>query len=449
MSAGRPVSADNPSARRAAELALDAWPFPDSRQAVARVLVAYIKDDGCMVWPSALRLAHRAGVSEDTVQRALAEFDRKGLTVRMRDFEFPANDPDDDGKPRRRIARRVDMHRLHDIYPENIGWNAFLERGRAKQQKRDRKRRFTASRGNPPDASITAPGGNPSHAQGLPEAFGLPQTDGRVTANGAPDYRTGAPDYCTEGDGLPHETHRIAAPCSTSVLERLPERIEQRSGERERAALIAGRASARRDVYGLIARLAEESPQVRERVAALALPFVEAFGVPPKPLMISRMLNRLQLMAAERCQPSLMIKAVEIAKPKLDGTYACPWVLIERTLTELIAELNAKRHDGVSVDAMMSAYQALCRDGLCSPMDNQNDRRKMRTALAALIERGATEETMRDAVPLAKATLRVGQNPRGPTLVRAMRTIMEKSGEPFFSKPVHAAFVAPGNETRH
>ncbi|WP_368622907.1 hypothetical protein [Paraburkholderia sp. BR13444] len=175
---------------------MDSHAFPDARQTVARALVAHIKDDECVVWPSALKIAYRAGVSEATAQRVLTEFDRKGLTVRLPDFVIPP-DPKNP-KPKKQIARRVDMHRLHELYPENIDWDEYLVGGRAKQQ------RFAAK---------------------------------RITASEVSDYRM-------NNGGLPHRTPRITSPCGTSVLERLQERsIERFKTSNDGTARVSQRAA--------------------------------------------------------------------------------------------------------------------------------------------------------------------------------------------------------------
>ncbi|MEX3896361.1 hypothetical protein [Paraburkholderia sp. BR10954] len=253
MSAGRVVDKDHPSARRAAELVLDTYPFPDSRQAVARVLVAFIKDDSCMVWPSALRLAHRAGVSEDTVQRALADFERTGLAVRVADFACPV-DPDDDYTRRTggTIARRVDMHRLHELYPRNVEWKEF--RGRERSKKPKRKATVTAPRGNFEDTEVTAPGGN-SRADSITRRDAkLPQAGSEVTASGEKSYRKTEPELPQAGTEVTAKGQASYRTMRHERLERSDERLEQHerqralSGPHGRASLVDFAARSSTDV---------------------------------------------------------------------------------------------------------------------------------------------------------------------------------------------------------
>jgi hypothetical protein len=171
MSAGREVNADNLSAREEAERELERHPFPDKRQAVAWALVRFINDDSCTVWPSALRLAHRAGVGQDTAQRVLADFDRTGLTVRV----------EGTGDKGGSIVRRIDIHRLHELYPGNVGWDEFSAREPGRKPAKIPKE-VTAPGGNFNGTKVAAPSGNFDFDTSAPEVVKLPQMGGEVAA---------------------------------------------------------------------------------------------------------------------------------------------------------------------------------------------------------------------------------------------------------------------------
>ncbi|MBN3758389.1 hypothetical protein G3N95_36150 [Paraburkholderia sp. Tr-20389] len=456
MSAGRRVSAENPSARRKAELELHRYPFPDGRQSVARELVAFIKNDACVVWPSALKLAFRAGVSEVTAQRALADFDRTGLTVRLPDFEFPADDPDDDEakKHRRRVARRVDMHRLHELYPENVGWNEFRDTNRAKQQKCDRKRSITAPCGNSPDASITAPCGN-SHASGTREArVHLPHDADSFTANGAVNYRI-------EERHLPHETPSFTSPCGTSVLERLQSGLPERplSGPQSPGTLVDFAARSSTDVPPANgASRAAQNPVVQA--------MVEAFFEHCESKDRSAVEDACLRLASNGASVDDMREAIGAAQRKQKDGRRPRLAAVRNTLDGVLrtreSVVSAPAH-AFSEETVRAArrLEAIYADEFDKPGWNANrDRWDMGEWLLRAIAWHNVDEAMFEA---ACRDAKKKANGKTPTW-RAVRDALDAriraraggvqqaaGGQSFFDRPASAAgtCVLPGNETRH
>ena len=79
MSAGREVNAANPSAReKAIRTAEDHWPDGTKRH-ILITLARLIRGDDCLIWPSAAWVAWRTGLGEPSIERAFAEFRKRGI----------------------------------------------------------------------------------------------------------------------------------------------------------------------------------------------------------------------------------------------------------------------------------------------------------------------------------------------------------------------------------
>lgn len=166
------VDAENLSAREAAERWFEEHPLRDpSKNSVIRALVRFIEDDRCIVWPSALRLHHRTGLSEDTVERVLADFDRTGLTVRV----------EGTGARGGSIVRRIDYQRSNELYPDGESWAEC--KARAESKKPSKKTKVPAWCGNIDATKVPAWCGNNDAAS----VVKFPQTTPEVpaTANGS------------------------------------------------------------------------------------------------------------------------------------------------------------------------------------------------------------------------------------------------------------------------
>ncbi|NUY01555.1 hypothetical protein [Paraburkholderia youngii] len=211
---------------------------------MAFALVRFITDDRRIVWPSALRVAHRAGVGHDTAQRALASFDRTGLTVRV----------EGTGDKGGSLVRRIDIQRLHELYPGNVEWDEFSATGR-RNRPTEASRKVAAPSGNFNGTKVAAPSGNLDFGTSTHDDGKLPQMDREVAA-----FADGS---CRKQESkLPQMTPEVAAGSGTRVLGL--EGLKQGSG----GALIAAQAS----------RVSQAKPRLL--VDARSAPGHEADGTP-------------------------------------------------------------------------------------------------------------------------------------------------------------------------